>query len=250
MFRSLCLVLISVTLSLGLSFGLDLVLQPYGPKASISLVTFGGSDLETAWGAAVKVSGPEGYGSGIEGRYRFGHYRIEGVLTAAHVVKQTGELKIEDRGDDGLGTRDCKVLWMDESADLAFLNVGGNPGPRMDLTPVSSVNLAEDVWYIGFGARTDKWLEKSVVNRCSWSEHRPGRTRTYKGFFVTGKGFYGSSGSAVLVQRNGRFHLAGIMSCWASDDQDCLIYGPLAAVGPKSIEDFLHQVAIRYGKVL
>jgi S1-C subfamily serine protease len=219
---------------------LDRQLSAHHQKGLLPTTTSIPNTLPDAFRATLKVRRVDQrwYGSGVEGSYR-GMY---GILTAAHVVDAPAEFEaVIEREGQADRVESVMVTALDREKDLAWLTVSWKRGPLVDLTPLAGrPTLGEDIWYMGYGAATQRWVEKSIVARRSWK--REGGPWDFTGFLVTGRGFYGNSGGPVFVERGERLVLAGIISQWATEDDSCCGFSPLAAVGPGEIASFLDKV--------
>lgn len=195
--------------------------------------------VETFYRATVRIRVPGGYGTGTEGRYK--GRKI--FLTAAHVVSH-GVLDASDELEGCSIVRPLRILWVSHEDDLAALesDVESPDGKVLpDLEPVDSVVLGQAVFYCGYGVNTRNWLEWSHVARPRWVEGG------YDGFITTGKGWYGSSGSAVCVVVGGQARLAGVLctsaSCTVGNSQHHA-FAPVGCQGPSKVRRFL-DMAVR-----
>jgi TPR repeat protein len=68
------------------------------------------------------------------------------LLTAAHVVAKTKQIKVSTSG----GTFTAKVISIDEKNDIALLKVDGGPFTAISVIPSRDVKLGADVFTIGF----------------------------------------------------------------------------------------------------
>ena len=193
--------------------------------------------VEDFYQAAVLIESEHGPGSGCEGWYAGKVW----VLTAGHVVEGCGSVNIVEDQEGFRVSRKATVRMLDSAVDLALLTTDER-GPveksLPSLEPVSSVSLGDPLWYSGSGAGTKTWMEKTHVARFPWKGHGH-----YDGFLATGKGWYGSSGSAVVTSRYGQARLAGVLCCSSATycGGEVHKFAPLGCQGPRVIKDFLER---------
>lgn len=169
----------------------------------------------------VATPGGSGYGSGVV-------LLVEGrplILTAAHVVRavvsprevvrvckrgrpvkqiETKPLPVRmvNRSGKVLSTRTARVVWMDRNTDLALLKPDSSEGLSVaELCEEAEVlDPGEDCWYCGAGGGIHFNLQKAIINQEANGE-----------LLINGGGWYGHSGSGVMVRRNGRWRVCGVL---------------------------------------
>jgi hypothetical protein len=159
----------------------------------------------------VEIRQGDGIGSGVA----ITHQGKTRILTCSHIVSGEGPITLHQ--EDVMGQRwrwKAKLIKRTEitdegsKADLALLS----PNTPKDLTPArlpSSLRLVagESCWYVGTPKGLHRSLERSIINRT--------RVQLWGGprVLINGNGWYGNSGGPMYVNRDGRYVLAGIVSC-------------------------------------
>jgi S1-C subfamily serine protease len=131
------------------------------------------------------------------------------IVTNWHIVNAGAPFVVEKfyrRGNaEGWSSHPAELLYSDEAADLAIL---WTPA-RVPAAPllVGSSRLLEPTWLVGFPAAREAWVTPGVLTS------KDAQLKSYQGARLLASSspiWYGCSGGALFVHRQGAWYLAGI----------------------------------------
>lgn len=156
------------------------------------------------------------------------------VLTAAHVLDGADHKErqvIRSKKGRVYSERKASVTAVDTTEDLALLALDDPAGLSPALLPptLTDPTPGEEVWYSGYGGKLPWNLQRGIVNQYDPDD----------GYWVNGGGWFGHSGSAVYVKRDGKLVVSGVLYALHSIDNP---KSPLIVVPHHKVLKFLKGV--------